>query len=427
MIDTNYPRVMYPLDHFVFQTGKIGEIITLDCIPMNAGDSIELDMVGAFKLSPLSKNLALDPRVDIYSFYVPHRHIYGDEWVRFLRDGVGTPSTPNTLSGSKQIVGAALDSLGFSTDGSIAPNDLVDLPLWRFGGYINIYNNFFKRPFDADLPIENFGTRLTAQHLKNIWTAPLPPNQTVDKNDDVAVDTDSISIQQFALQAASQYTDQSRDLFMQRYRDVVDSFGGSTTADVDNRPTMIGKSIFRGSGYDVDGTTEGSLGTYIGRGDTSFRHQCNRFHCNEHGAIWTLAVVRYDPVMAAENHYLSAKTAPTYADFAGDPTVVGNMPIREYTFAEFMSGSTFPATGKLNLAHGQWWREHANFTNSRFSGSTGFPFLKWDSIGSTVTLSPEDYDPIFRDSELQHWQIYARSNVQTFRRIPTTRESAMVS
>src|SRR5437773_1464807 len=46
-----------------------------------AGDSFEMDAVGALRLSPLRRGLAIDSTVDIFTFYVPHRHVYGEQWI----------------------------------------------------------------------------------------------------------------------------------------------------------------------------------------------------------------------------------------------------------------------------------------------------------------------------------------------------------
>src|SRR5205807_8479492 len=32
--------------------------------------------------------LAIDSTVDIFTFYVPHRHVYGEQWIKFMKDGV---------------------------------------------------------------------------------------------------------------------------------------------------------------------------------------------------------------------------------------------------------------------------------------------------------------------------------------------------
>src|SRR5206468_4098422 len=35
------------------------------------------------RLSPLRRGLAIDSTVDIFTFYVPHRHVYGEQWIKF--------------------------------------------------------------------------------------------------------------------------------------------------------------------------------------------------------------------------------------------------------------------------------------------------------------------------------------------------------
>jgi len=100
-----------------------------------------------------------------------------------------------------------------------------------FQGYLNIYNNYFKAPWMPDRTEANpnelnqddarYGFRCC--HLKNIWTAPLPP-------------------------------DKERDHQMKSYHDVISSFGGKTSYDADNRPLLVMRSNLWASGYDVDGT-----------------------------------------------------------------------------------------------------------------------------------------------------------------------------
>src|SRR5262249_57149050 len=58
---------------------------------------------------------------------------------------------------------------------------------------------------------------------------------------------------------ANLHTDQERDYFMQRYHDVISSFGGKTSYDADNRPLLVMRSNLWASGYDVDGTDQTSL------------------------------------------------------------------------------------------------------------------------------------------------------------------------
>src|SRR5712671_384166 len=96
-IQTGAERMPHDLSHLGFLAGQIGRLITSSTTPVIAGDSFEMDAVGALRLSPLRRGLAIDSTVDIFTFYVPHRHVYGEQWVKFMKDGVNpTPLPPVT-------------------------------------------------------------------------------------------------------------------------------------------------------------------------------------------------------------------------------------------------------------------------------------------------------------------------------------------
>jgi hypothetical protein len=46
-------RNAYDLSHFSFSLGAIGSLQTLSVVPIVAGDSMQLDLQGVFRLSPL--------------------------------------------------------------------------------------------------------------------------------------------------------------------------------------------------------------------------------------------------------------------------------------------------------------------------------------------------------------------------------------
>src|SRR6476469_10107072 len=95
---TGAERMPHDLSHLDFLAGQIGRLITISTTPVIAGDSFEMDPVGALRLSPLRRGLALDSTVDIFTFYVPHRHVYGEQWIQFMKDGVNATAlqTVNT-------------------------------------------------------------------------------------------------------------------------------------------------------------------------------------------------------------------------------------------------------------------------------------------------------------------------------------------
>src|SRR6266576_4378597 len=87
-LPTRAHRLPHPLSHLGFLAGQIGRLITMSTPPVIAGDSFEMDAVGALRLSPLRRGLDIDSTVDIFTFYVPHRHVYGEQWIKFMKDVV---------------------------------------------------------------------------------------------------------------------------------------------------------------------------------------------------------------------------------------------------------------------------------------------------------------------------------------------------
>src|SRR4249920_3126422 len=189
-IQTGAERMPHDLSHLGFLAGQIGRLITISTTPVIAGDSFEMEAVGALRLSPLRRGLAIDSTVDIFTFYVPHRYVYGEKWIKFMQDGVNATT--------------------LSTDNNKIPKHL-------FQGYLNIYNNYFKAPWMPDRTEANpnelnqddarYGFRYC--HLKNIWTAPLPPETELSRQ--MTTSTTSIDIMGLQAAYANLHTDQERD------------------------------------------------------------------------------------------------------------------------------------------------------------------------------------------------------------------------
>src|SRR5258708_12945037 len=98
-IQTGAERMPHDLSHLGFLAGQIGRLITISTTPVIAGDSFEMDAVGALRLSPLRRRLAIDSTVDIFTFYVPHRHVYAQPCFKFIKNAVNpTPLPPPTTT-----------------------------------------------------------------------------------------------------------------------------------------------------------------------------------------------------------------------------------------------------------------------------------------------------------------------------------------
>ena len=74
------------LNHLVLRAGKMDRLDCVDVTLVNPGDRISYDLSGVFRLSPMRRNVILDPVIDIVTCYVPMRHIYSN-WTDFIEAG----------------------------------------------------------------------------------------------------------------------------------------------------------------------------------------------------------------------------------------------------------------------------------------------------------------------------------------------------
>src|SRR5260370_34442333 len=93
-IQTGAERMPHDLSHLGFLSGQIGRLITISTTPVIAGDSFEMVAVRALRLSPLRRGLAIYSTVHIFTSYVPHRHVYGEQRIKFMKDGVNATPLP---------------------------------------------------------------------------------------------------------------------------------------------------------------------------------------------------------------------------------------------------------------------------------------------------------------------------------------------
>src|SRR5260370_42046176 len=219
-IQTGAERMPHDLSHLGFLAGQIGRLITISTTPVIAGDSFEMDAVGAVRLSPLRRGLAIDSTVVIFTFYVPHRHVYGEQRLKFMKDGVNATPLP-TVNTTGYIDHAAF--LGTNNP------DTNKIPKHLFQGYLNIYNNYFKPPWMPDRTeanpneLNHEDARYGFQwcNLNNVCTAPLPPQTDLSRQ--MPTSTTSIDIMGLQADHANLHTNHDRDNFMQHYDDVISS------------------------------------------------------------------------------------------------------------------------------------------------------------------------------------------------------------
>lgn len=428
----NDSRCSYDLDHFSFQVGRIGQLQTVSCIPVVAGDSMEMNLDAVVKLSPLRRPMMLDTMVDLFAFFVPHRHIYGSNWVDFIKAGYDESVT----LGTDTIGNQDISCLGYKLTASTA------YPRWLTRGNILIWNNYFRDPSGTATDLAAKATNYWTNNIGNSVEPKYGPicmqpkrlinsglEGTVDDSDRKVSLTDTntkFSLTDFALQQARLKTETKRDFFAQaRYRDVLNNtFGSYVDYNIDERPELVAHSKSWLSGYDVEGTDAASLGSVVGRAVSLARLNFPRKFFAEHGTLWIMALLRFPAVYSIETHYLVKKAEPTYAQIAGDPDIINGTAPSSLTIADLTDASSSTSLGLYPYA--QWYREQPHITHPDYVNNTGWPFNDLSAPtarDSMVKVLPGQLDDIFSTLQLQHWQMNAKVDLKAQRFIPDPRLS----
>lgn len=416
-------RWLHDLSHQNHTCGEIGRLQTLSLIPIIAGDSIELKLEGIWRLSQLRRNLTMDAKVDLFVFFTPYRHVYGQDWIDFVQKGLDEDVTFTGLN----IQGGATNF------GSYLGGYFKDtIPRWVLTGYNRIWNRYFRVPSDtagelldtssispSDARGRAFGQ--PCAHLKKIYLT--GHNITTDASDRQVGAVSTLDLLDLAAIQARYKTEQQRDWFQRRYSDVLKgTWGSGANPDADERPTLCMRRTFWLSGYDVDGTDDASLGQYSGKSAALGGIIMPRKYFPEHGTLRVMALVRFPTIHEGETHYLDYKVNPTYEEIAGDPEVIANMPPVEINTGDHIWGGS----GTLGyMPYAQWYREHRDNVHYNFNSITGYPFIEGNfaSKESIWYINPVQYDKVFQTMQLGHWQGHMNVTCIGNRRIPGGRAS----
>jgi len=413
-------RTTYSLDHHSFNVGAIGSLQTVSCVPVVAGDSMQMDFQGLFRLAPLVRNLYLDAKLDLFAFYVPYRHIYGDDWTAFIKDGVDEATTFGTYTATDVI-----RCTGAYQTGTI--------PKWNIASYARIWNRYFRHPTDAnqidddhlkdtgDSDIAQYGMKCT--YLKRIWNTGVD-EELVDADHILDTTADKLDLFDLVQTQNRLETERQREWFGQRYADVMrNAFGTNVNIDADERPELIMRTSQWLSGHDVDGTASDNLGKYAGKaygvGELSFPMK----FFPEHGSLWLMALIRFPSIPNYEKHYLYSQAEPSYKVIAGDPDVVANEPPIVLDVADYIENATCNDAGLIPYA--QWYREHPSYVHDKYRDVTGHPFISKviATADDSRYITAGEYDNIFQTEALKHWNLQGHIGLTAKRVIPDPKTS----
>ena len=338
-------RNPYDLSAYSFQALGIGGMQTLGVWPVLPNDSF--DMLGFLqvKLSPLRRALSLDCVVDVCGFYVPHRHVYDDDWITFIEQGVD-----GTTTLTDKDIGAGTGQIYSYLGGRFTEGN--SYPRWRLEGYNRIWDRYMRHktltpdldhswvPVDSTRPINH--TASNSPIVSSVWindfgfpcARPATPWSRGIVSGITTDDTELASATEFSIIALEQLkgrykSELERDWFYNQYPEIMSGqFGTGVSIDTDQRPELLFREKFSIQGYDVDGHDDATLGVSSGKalGNGGFRMK--RKYFNEHGAIWVVMIPRFPTILENEMHPLENvdMSEPTYKEIAGDNEIISVEP-----------------------------------------------------------------------------------------------------
>jgi len=440
-------RTAYDLSHLSHNAGHIGRLQTVCTIPVEAGCSLELDLDGIARLAPTRKEIVSECQIDICAFFVPHRIVYGQDWINFLKAG---PNETETFTGIA-VAAAYRDAayLTLNTTGATVPRALVE-------GYNRIWYNYYSIPsfednrdnavFNNDytwFPTNETGAancrkygRLCARlpHVLNggnqifavggdDWLT-----QGLTAGDqEVPVSGGVFTLEDLA-QVQSRYkTEAQAAWFSHFYQDVMkERWGTDVGPDTDPtnlRPHYLGRKTLMMSGTDIDGTDDATLGTFQGKTMERVNFQMPRKFFNEQGVVWVMALFRYPLVHNREQHALWNSVNWDYDKITGDPERYANLQPVEWDPGPWLAGGASYSGGGANTImepYGQHYRFQNNRVHPNFLEIPGYPFSNFDgsNMQDWYYHADEEYRPTFQTTQIGQWQLQSQIRCTKYSQIP---------
>jgi len=447
-------RNKYNLSHQAHLAGQIGRLQTVSVIPVIAGDSIQLNMGGILRLAPTRKEIVSECQVDVYAFYVKHRHVYPeDQWVSFLRRGPQTTNVFDSIPvaaayrdpfylGIKQsdttLNSALVRGYNFimaryflvpntNTNGEmnaqVVPNDLTFLNFYptneTWASNMRKYGAVIARPPH----ILNGANRLNTYGTANNESKLTDEDWGVLINDD-SPNVGMLDIRDLASIQSRYKTVQEANWFAQTYNDVLQKRynTGGVNSDADKRPDFLGRKTFMLSGKEVDGTDDATLGQAVGKTLGRVDFSMPRRVFKEHGNVWIMMSLRYPLVHTKEQHPLLARSNPEAQLFMGDPTLwAAEQPVAFDPSQWMAGGSVFvPNVNQLAQPYGQEYRYQPNRIHPNFEAIPGYPFTQWDTTNSNnwYYYFNDEYKETFQTSQIGQWAAHLEVNTTKLSSIP---------
>lgn len=420
-------RHMYKLTHQNIVPGRIGQIIPVLRQEVCPGDSFQGRIGILCRFKGFAAPVLTPTYLDFYMFYVPNRLAWSG-WEDFITGqdiAVGQDASEDSVGGTFAIP-QTTHSDSFLSNLTGAQNALYAR------GYNLIFNNYFKDEDDDDIPITNVNYQ-NAYHLRNMYNELRDDTSTFDTYAPVTTDPDGLTGDYVGAQDVRdamrrQRFAERREMFGNRYFDLLRSYGVRTNYNMLERPESLGKSRHVVSFTDIPATadTDGgsTVGDLAGHGIVGLHHRMSRKTFSEHGYLHGVIVVRPSQFINSLSPPDSIKTSPS--DYwAPEWEMETAQPVETKLFNESFSSSGYPAGYVPKF---QEYRKTNNFIQKSYNGEDtwgnewtfeqNIADLNRDNARDQLRqVDPTDYDDAFNSTSATepHFRALVHNGLTAYR------------
>ena len=409
--------------------GRITPFLSQEVAP---GDTWSGNVGALIRLSPLKKAMLQDVYVDMFVFYIPHRLVYAN-WEDFIAEGPMDTPTYSTPSYSVSATNTAYNSL-FQVANGTATTTYSALPLY---GLNLCYNEFFRDDEDAvrnptDTPGQ-YGIEVNWK--KDYWSTIQLRTGYAQQEHYFSTNVGSgtqASAQDVLDALARQKVAMKRATYGSRYIDILRSMGINVNYQMLQRPEVVAVARSSINVTDVVQTSAatGNLGDLAGHGISGSRIRIRRKSFPEHGRLLGVALLR--PVMSDSKLCEWFDRPRTYENYY-DPGLITLPPVNVAKQDAMPCIASGVRTNLLGYQPwGEWYRHALSRKHLTLSSTPGYAYADFTSASDIsrtdlVNMQSSDFDSIFADTSLRHWQGSFVNKMRVKRRIPKTNLGALLN
>ena len=437
-------RHMYKLTHQNIVPGRIGQIIPTLRIEVAPGDSFQGRIGILCRFKGFAAPVLTPTYLDFYMFYVPNRLAWSSDdnatgnWEDFI---TGTTIDATQVTGpvgnpDEHVTASTTPPRYTHTDSFLSNIQNSNQPTFENAlysrGYNLIYNNFFRDEEDTPVAINNT-TWQNAYQLRNLYNelrTDTATFQTYAETETIPGTTDTgVGSQSMRDALRRQRFAERREMFGDRYVDLLRSYGVRTGYNMLEKPESLGKSRHVVSFTDIPATSQSATGLTVGdlagHGIVGLHHRMPRKTFNEHGYLHGVIVVRPSQFINTVSPPDSIKNsvgeywAPEWESQTAQPVIS--------TLASSAAGLNLNSEAGY-VPKFQDYRKTNNFIQEKYKGQStwGNEWTFEQNINVSPAASirdklrkvvPEDYDNAFNstDANEPHFRALIHNGITAYR------------